>query len=75
MQSQHEPAPVMQWLTAAEAAQHLRVETRTILSWARQGKLKAYTLSGTKRHVWRFLQVDLDATLTLPSVRPQERMV
>ena len=62
------------WLTAEEAAEHLRVKTRTLLLWARQGKVKGYVLSGVRRHVWRFRQVDLDATLELPSVCP-ERMV
>jgi excisionase family DNA binding protein len=56
-----------QWLTAAEAAQHLRVETRTILAWARHEKVRAYALSGTKRRTWRFLAADLDAMLQLPS--------
>jgi excisionase family DNA binding protein len=51
------------WLTAKEAAQYLKVETRTLLLWARQGKLKAYALSGTARHVWRFRVEDLDAAL------------
>jgi excisionase family DNA binding protein len=64
----------VQWLTAAEAAQHLRVETRNILSWARHGKVKAYALSGTKRHVWRFLRVDLDAMLYGPSAAESERI-
>jgi len=59
------------WLTAEEAAEHLRVRTRTLLLWARQGKVKGYVLSGLKRHVWRFRRVDLDATLELPSVRPE----
>ncbi len=56
------------WLTASEAAQYLSVEPRTVLLWARQGKLKGFTLSGTKRHVWRFRHCDLDAMLTRPSV-------
>jgi hypothetical protein len=30
---------------------------------ARQGTAKGYKLSGTKRHVWRFLRADLDAAL------------
>jgi excisionase family DNA binding protein len=59
------------WLTAEEAAQHLRVSTRTLLLWARQGKVKGYVLTGVKRHVWRFRQLDLDATLELPSVCPE----
>jgi len=63
-----------EWLTAEEAAEHLRIKTRTLLLWARQGKVKGYMLSGVRRHVWRFRQVDLDATLELPSVCP-ERMI
>ena len=59
------------WLTADEAAQYLKVKTRTLLLWARQGKIKGYQLSGTSRHVWRFRQLDLDATLTAPSVLPE----
>ena len=59
------------WLTAEEAAEHLKVRTRTLLLWARQGKVKGYVLSGLTRHVWRFRRVDLDATLELPSVRPE----
>jgi excisionase family DNA binding protein len=74
--------PTAEWLTATEAAQHLRVKTRTLLLWARQGRVKAFALSGTKRRVWRFRQADLDAALlespvlvsTTPSVRPAERM-
>ncbi|PYV68646.1 MAG: hypothetical protein DMG97_24135 [Acidobacteria bacterium] len=57
-----------EWLTASEAAAYLRVKVRTLLLWARQGKVKAYALSGTKRHVWRFRASDLDAMLVGPSV-------
>jgi excisionase family DNA binding protein len=71
-----------EWLTAGEAAQYLRVKVRTLLLWVRQGKVKAFALSGTKRHVWRFRHNDLDTTLMessvlpsqSPSVRPAERM-
>jgi len=52
-----------QWMTSAEAAAYLKVQTRSLLLWVRQGKLKAYALSGTKRRVWRFLKNDLDAAL------------
>jgi excisionase family DNA binding protein len=70
------------WLTAAEAATYLKVRVRTLLLWVRQGKVKAFALSGTKRRVWRFRQTDLDAVLVesavlrseSPSVRPAERM-
>lgn len=38
-----------QWLTANEAATYLKVSPRTLLMWARRGKVKAYVLSGTER--------------------------
>lgn len=71
-----------EWLTAEESANYLRVKVRTLLLWARQGKVKAYALSGTKRRVWRFHLQDLDAALMAsavllspsPSVCPAERM-
>ena len=50
-------------MIAAEASAYLRLKVRTLLLWVRQGKVKAYALSGTKRHVWRFRQTDLDAVL------------
>ena len=40
-----------EWLTASEAAQYLKVKVRTLLLWVRQGKVKAFALSGTKRRV------------------------
>lgn len=52
------------WLTSEEAAQYLKVERRTLLQWVRDGKTKAYRLSGTVRHVWRFRLSDLNAMLT-----------
>lgn len=52
-----------EWMTAAEAAEYLKVKRRTLLQWVRQGKTKAFQLSGTVRHVWRFKQSDLDAML------------
>jgi excisionase family DNA binding protein len=60
--------PQSQWLTADEAAAYLKVKVRTLLFWVRQGKVKGYALSGTKRRVWRFQYADLDAMLTGPSV-------
>jgi excisionase family DNA binding protein len=70
------------WLTVKEAASYLKVKPRTLSLWVRQGKMKAFALSGTKRRVWRFRQADLDASLLEssvlpsipPSVRPAERM-
>jgi excisionase family DNA binding protein len=80
--NQFEAPTTAEWLTAAEAAQYLRVKVRTLLLWVRQGKVKAFALSGTQRRVWRFRQIDLDAALLespvlpskTPSVRPEERM-
>lgn len=50
-------------LTANEAAEHLKIKPRTLLLWAKQGKVKGYNLSGTKRYVWRFLRRDSDSAL------------
>ena len=60
------------WLTAAEAAVYLKVQPRTILSWARSGHLKGFMLSGTHRHVWRFRRIDLDGMMESPSVLEPE---
>jgi len=81
-QPQFQSVPTAEWLTAQEAAEYLKVRPRTLLLWVRQGKLQAFALSGTKRHVWRFRKQDLDAALLVspvlpsqsPSVRPAERM-
>jgi excisionase family DNA binding protein len=59
-----------EWLTAVEAAQHLKIKVRTLLLWVRQGKVKAFALSGTKRRVWRFRREDLDAALVERPVLP-----
>ena len=77
-------APHSTWLTAAEAARYLRIKTRTLLLWVRCSKIKAYSLTGTKRQVWRFLQGDLDDILihnrpvissAQPSVLENERRI
>jgi excisionase family DNA binding protein len=67
----HQPLGPSPWLTAREAAKYLKVERRTLLLWARQGKVKGYILSGTKRRIWRFRREDLDAMLEVPSVGPE----
>jgi excisionase family DNA binding protein len=56
-----------EWLTATEAAAYLKVRPRTILQWAKDGKIRGHRLSGCKRITWRFLRADLDATLFAPS--------
>src|SRR5207302_8222731 len=60
----------MEWLTAREAARYLKVKVRTLLLWVRQGKVKAFALSGTKRRVWRFRKLDLDAACVETPVLP-----
>jgi excisionase family DNA binding protein len=55
-------------MNAEQAAAYLGIDQRTLLSWARHGKVKGYRLSGTQRHVWRFLIEDLDAIMSAPSV-------
>ena len=50
----HIAIPQSEWLTASEAAAYLKVKPRSLLLWVRQGKIKAYALSGTKRRIWRF---------------------
>lgn len=61
-----------QWLTSEEAARYLKVNRRTLLEWVRQGKVKAFRLSGIIRHVWRFRREDLDAMLCASSAVPAE---
>jgi excisionase family DNA binding protein len=52
-----------QWLTATEAAQHLRVAHRTVLLWAKTGKIPAHKLSGAARITYRFCADELDSFL------------
>jgi excisionase family DNA binding protein len=53
------------WMTSAEAAAYLKVPRKTLLVWARRGQVRGYQLSGTLRHIWRFRQEDLDASLSV----------
>jgi len=64
------------WLSAKEAACYLGVAPRTLLKWARQGKVRGYQLSVTLRVRWRFLVEDLDsAILEAPSVALPRRIM
>jgi excisionase family DNA binding protein len=56
-----------EWLTANEAAEYLKVKPRTILKWAKERRIPAHPLSGSKRVTWRFLKSELDAMLSPPS--------
>jgi excisionase family DNA binding protein len=55
--------PTSEWLTAQEAAAYLKVKPRTLLAWAKTGKIPAHKLSGTMRSTWRFQRSELDAAL------------
>ena len=61
-----------EWLTANEAAQYLKVKTRTLLQWVRERKIPAHRLSGVRRCVWRFRKHELDAILCSSSAEPAE---
>jgi excisionase family DNA binding protein len=65
------PAICVEWLTAREAADHLKVRPATLLKWVRCGKVPGHRLSGMKRYVWRFLRSELDGMLSAPSVCPE----
>jgi excisionase family DNA binding protein len=67
--------PRTEWLTAKEAAAHLKVQPRTILQWAKDGKIPGHVLSGTKRCTWRFLRPELDAMLSTPSAALTNRRI
>jgi excisionase family DNA binding protein len=64
-----------EWLTAVEAAAYLKIEPRTLLKWAREGRVKGHVLSGTERITWRFRTEDLDATMSPPSVALTKRRI
>lgn len=60
-------APALEWLTAAEAAAHLKVKVRTILKWAKAGTIPAHPLHGCARVTWRFLRSELDDAMLQPA--------
>ena len=51
------------WMTVKEASAYLKVTSTSLLRWVREGRIQGYKLSGTKRHVYRFLARDLDVAL------------
>ena len=64
-----------QWLTATEAAQYLKVKPRTVLKWAKQGRIPAHALSGSERITWRFLKSELDSVMLAPPSAAEYRRV
>ena len=63
----------IEWLTATEAAQYLKVRPRTLLQWARQGKIPAHKLSGIQRCIYRFLRHEIDLMLGVSSAELADR--
>jgi excisionase family DNA binding protein len=65
-------APNSPWLNAREAAAYLRVAHRTVLEWAKTGRIPAHRLSGTLHVTYRFRAAELDAMLFAPSAAEGE---
>jgi excisionase family DNA binding protein len=53
----------MRWMNSREAADYLHVAARTVVLWARTGRIPAHKLSGAHRITWRFRSDELDAFL------------
>jgi len=47
------------FLNAEEAAQVLRMDSRTLVRWARMGQVPAHPLGEGKRRLWRFVETEL----------------
>ena len=62
----------IEWLTAQEAAEYLKIRPRTLLLWVRQRKVPGHKLSGTHRCIYRFLRRELDLMLGVSSAEPAE---
>jgi excisionase family DNA binding protein len=62
------------WLNANEVSRYLKVKPRTVLKWAKEGRIPAHPLSGSRRITWRFLKAELDAMLALPSAAEHRRV-
>lgn len=61
---QESSALSVDWLTARETAEYLKVGQRTVCQWARQGKIPGHRLSGCARVTWRFSRRELDEMLS-----------
>jgi len=49
------------YVDAAEAAQFLSINRRTLMQMARQGHIPAHPVGEGRRHTWRFLLSELDS--------------
>ena len=62
----------IEWLTAHEAAEYLKIRPRTLILWVRQRKVPGHKLSGTHSCIYRFLRHELDLMLGVSSAEPAE---
>lgn len=62
------PVAEQSWFTKEEAAEYLRVSTRTLDRWVAGGRLHAYRKS---RKLIRFRREDLDAFMTGEEANPR----
>ncbi|MGH9560975.1 MAG: helix-turn-helix domain-containing protein [Terracidiphilus sp.] len=62
----------VEWLNSTEAAEHLKIKPRTLVLWAREGRIPGHKLSGSQRVTRRFLRQELDAMLRPSSAVPAE---
>jgi len=65
----------MNWMTAVEAGEHLKLKPRTVVELARLGKLRGYIVSGASRHTWRFIESELDDAMMQSPAVPKERRI
>src|SRR5580658_8017114 len=53
------PSPRIRILDATEAAAIIRMDSRTLIRWARLGYVPAHPLGEGKRRLWRFIESEL----------------
>lgn len=67
-------SPNSPWLNSLEAAQYLRVAHRTVLQWAKAGRIPAHRVSGSAGVTWRFLRSEMCSTPGYRSIASHSRM-
>ncbi len=60
------------FLNADEAAQILRMDSRTLVRWARYGYVPAHPLGEGKRKLWRFIEAELAQWLQQQEAPPRK---
>ena len=54
------PQNQIAFIDAKEAAVLLKIHPRTLLRWAREGRIPAHPVAGSKRRTWRFVAAEID---------------